>query len=338
MNNQIFLSTGFLFIFLFGNINLTLAQGWACGDSLIDSRDGRVYTTVQIVDQCWIAENMNIGSFIPSNGPGQLMHDDGIIEKYCFNGDTNYCNGTNGKQKYGAFYEWKEAMQFYAGQPGLPAQGICPDGWHIPSQGEFNTLITFLGGSNIAGGKMKIGGSSGFEGILTGFRCTLTGGYLSSPTGGAKITYYWTANQANSTYSYFYELCQSNSSFGNAAYSPFYKSIGNSIRCLRDQTTYIEETGTPVDFIDIRSISQNSSQISIVLHTSRSGRISLTLLDIRGKMLKQQDYQAVTGVNELAMILPEDIRTGIYLLRFSDGSRFLSRKIKLDPHERYHPR
>ena len=333
MKTKVLQSAGFLIILLFGFPTMTLAQGWGCGDNLIDTRDGRVYPTVQIGEQCWIAENMNIGTFIPSTGPGQLMHDDGIIEKYCWNNDTNYCNGTDGKPKYGGFYEWKESIQFYSGQPGLPVQGVCPDGWHIPTQGDFNTLIAFLGGSTVAGGKMKVGGSSGFEGILTGYRCTMSGTFLTNPTGGAKITYYWTANQSNAANAYFYQLIQNNATFGNGTYSPFYKSIGNSSRCLKNETTYIGEAASPVDFIDIRSISQHASQVSFSFHSTWTGELSIALIDIQGRMLKQKAYHIVPGVNELAMTLPEKIQTGIYILRFSDGSRFLSRKIKLGLHE-----
>ena len=99
-----------------------------CGENLVDSRDSQSYETVQIGDQCWMAENINIGdtifgSSIPTNN--------GIIEKTCYGNNLSNCNN------YGGLYAWDELMQ-YTTQPG--AQGICPSGWHIPTDEEWKTL------------------------------------------------------------------------------------------------------------------------------------------------------------------------------------------------------
>ncbi len=100
---------------------------WACGDPITDI-DGNIYNTVQIGDQCWMAENLNIGTMI--NG-SQTMTDNSIIEKYCYDNDPFNCD------TLGGLYQWNEAMQ-YATYPG--AQGICPDGWHLPADDEWKIL------------------------------------------------------------------------------------------------------------------------------------------------------------------------------------------------------
>ena len=97
-----------------------------------------------------MAENLNIGTKINSTTGGQLQTDNGIIEKYCYDNDESQCD------IYGGLYEWNEAMQYVTTEGG---QGICPDGWHIPTDGEWTTLVEYLGGNNWAGGKIKSKGA-----------------------------------------------------------------------------------------------------------------------------------------------------------------------------------
>jgi uncharacterized protein (TIGR02145 family) len=127
----------------------TESQSWSCGDPLLDNRDYQQYNTVQIGDQCWMAENLNVGTMI--NGINyQSQQTPEIIEKYCYDNNTSNCD------TYGGLYQWDETMQ-YRSQEGT--QGICPAGWHVPSDAEFTALTDFLAGSDVAGGKMKTTGT-----------------------------------------------------------------------------------------------------------------------------------------------------------------------------------
>jgi len=107
---------------------------WKCGDSLVDPRDGRVYPTMQLDDQCWMAENLDIGILIPGTANPS---DNGIIEKYCYNDSTEHC------EAYGGLYQWNELMN-YTNVPG--AKGICPPAgpWHVPTDEEWCELEQFL--------------------------------------------------------------------------------------------------------------------------------------------------------------------------------------------------
>ena len=118
-----------------------------CGTQITDERDGQVYPTVLIGSQCWTAKNMNIGT-ITDGSLDQI--DEGIIEKYCYDNSESNCN------EYGGLYQWEEAMQYL---PTTGGQGICPTGWHIPTDAEYILLRTFLGGRSVAGGKMKSEGT-----------------------------------------------------------------------------------------------------------------------------------------------------------------------------------
>ncbi len=105
---------------------------------------GITYNTVQIGTQCWLKENLNIGTRIYAS---QSQTDNGIVEKYCYNNLESNCD------IYGGLYQWDEMMQFIT-TPGM--QGICPTDWHLPVDGEWNTLFSFIGGAGlIAGGNMK---------------------------------------------------------------------------------------------------------------------------------------------------------------------------------------
>lgn len=99
-----------------------------CTDMPSITYGGHVYNTLQVYSQCWLQENMNVGLMLDG---GVEQTDNGIIEKHCLDNREDSC------YKYGGLYQWDEAMQ-YTLQPG--AQGICPDGWHIPDDDDWKVL------------------------------------------------------------------------------------------------------------------------------------------------------------------------------------------------------
>jgi uncharacterized protein (TIGR02145 family) len=117
-------------------------------NGFMDKRDSTYYKVVTIGSQTWMGENLNIGKKTPT----VILHtDNNNIEKYCYVDIDSNCN------IYGGYYQWNEAMEYP--DPGTPLpeiiQGICPDGWHIPTEDEWWTLIQYLGGVGVAGGKLK---------------------------------------------------------------------------------------------------------------------------------------------------------------------------------------
>ena len=91
---------------------------------MIDSRDGQTYKTVTIGTQVWMAENLNYET----------------TNSYCYDDDPSNCS------KYGRLYTWAAATK------------ACPIGWHLPSDDEWNTLFTAVGGDSIAGKMLKSAG------------------------------------------------------------------------------------------------------------------------------------------------------------------------------------
>ncbi len=93
----------------------------------------QTYNTVQIGNQCWLRENLNVGVRVDAS---QSQHDYGYIEKYCIDDDEANCD------VWGGLYQWTEMMD-YTFQEGY--QGICPDGWHVPTEDEWQNLERHLG-------------------------------------------------------------------------------------------------------------------------------------------------------------------------------------------------
>jgi uncharacterized protein (TIGR02145 family) len=188
-----------------------------CGDPLVDARDGQKYATVCIGNQNWMAQNLNY------NAPGSVT----------YNNDP--ANGTT----YGRLYDWSTVMQGAAPSGAVPSgvQGVCPKGWHVPSQQEFNQLCTFLGGPSIAGGKMK-DTSSLWNPMYSNVGATNSSGFSALPggsnSGGFGIqAFFWstTVDSANSLNAYDGVLFIGNSLFGIAGGS---KTIAQSCRCVKD--------------------------------------------------------------------------------------------------------
>jgi len=129
------------------NVTTTLPAGSPCPGNPTIVYGGQTYNTVQIGAQCWLKENLNIGTKI--NGTVN-QNNNSIIEKYCYGDLESNCN------IYGGLYQWNEMMQ-YVTTAGV--QGICPAGWHVPTDDQWATVATFLGGEGLAGGKMKSTGT-----------------------------------------------------------------------------------------------------------------------------------------------------------------------------------
>ena len=189
--------------------------------------EGQTYNTVLIGDQCWLKENLNVGTMIPEY---QSQTNNSQVEKYCYDNDPANCT------EYGGLYQWYETMQ-YIFTPGT--QGICPDGWHIPTDGEWTVLTDFLGGTIVAGGKMKETGtlhwmppntgatnSSGFTALPGGWRGN-TGGFGYLTLSGS----FWSSSQYSGA-DYWYRILNHNNETVFVDYHP--GSNGYSVRCLKD--------------------------------------------------------------------------------------------------------
>ena len=192
-----------------------------CGDLV--SHDGYDYSTVQIGDQCWFSENCR---YLPEVSPlSASSTSDPYYYVYDYEGtDVTAAQATSNYETYGVLYNW----------PAVMIEGICPSGWHIPSDGEFTQLTDFLGGESVAGHAMKStsgwnnngngSNSSGFTGLAGGY--SYSGGFDYGGSQGL----WWSASESGS-FSWGRRLYSSN---GNVQRGDDGRYYGFSARCVRD--------------------------------------------------------------------------------------------------------
>lgn len=214
-----------------------LPPSWQCGDLL--NYEGQNYSTVQIGNQCWMAENLNVGIQIDGS---MNQTNNAQIEKYCHDNHPLKCND------YGGYYQWNELMN-YNNVEG--SQGICPVGWHIPSDDEWKLLEINLGmsqmeadiigyrgtnqGSKLAGNEalwydgpldQDINfGITNFNALPSGYRSINGGFYIDNIN-----TEFWTSTQENGNSL----LRHFEYTFAGIYRGMIPKEYGCNVRCIKD--------------------------------------------------------------------------------------------------------
>jgi uncharacterized protein (TIGR02145 family) len=138
----------------------------ACdGVESVEDYDGNVYATVSIGEHCWMAENLKTthysdGTEIPlveDTGTWEANDSSSCTPAFCY-----YNNDEAMADTYGALYNWPAVMNGADWSEAVPSgvQGVCPEGWHVPSHDEWSVLAnTYLGGWHVAGGPLKEAGT-----------------------------------------------------------------------------------------------------------------------------------------------------------------------------------
>lgn len=192
--------------------------------------DGNVYPTLQIGTQIWMVENLKVkhyrnGDPIP-NVSETAAWTALISGAWCW-----YNNDSSNRATYGAMYNWYAVSD---------SRILVPAGWHVPTDAEWETLITYLGNENIAGGKMKEADTSQWHSPNTGATnssgfTALPGGYRYTDNGSFRQMGYdadwWSSTEVDSAYAWFRNIYYNAASSGRYYYN---KQNGFSIRCVMD--------------------------------------------------------------------------------------------------------
>jgi uncharacterized protein (TIGR02145 family) len=207
-------------------------------DSITFKRPVANLPKVIIGTQVWTTENLDVTTYSDGTVIPQVTDPTAwaalTTGAWCYyNNDS--ANGTT----YGKLYNWYAVAGIHDTDPNTPNKKIAPTGYHIPSDSEWTTLTTYLGGESIAGGKMKETGtvhwntpnieatnSSGFTGLPGGYRDNVGTFYNIGDNGG-----WWSSTEFATAYACFRRLNYNN---GDAYRFGSDKSNGFSVRCLRD--------------------------------------------------------------------------------------------------------
>jgi uncharacterized protein (TIGR02145 family) len=193
---------------------------FTCGRDSITDINGNKYSTVQIGDQCWTGENLKVED---------TPEGEEIDGRFCY---EDYCEGEKGSH-----YTWNSVMNgatpASSEEPYKVIQGICPDGWHVPTKAEWSDLENYLGvdgnGGSGTWAAPKLRGensSSGFDALITG-----NWGYTIFEE---DVAVFWTANEdPGNSKNARYRLIEQSSFFFYSGTAD--KRKGVSVRCIKDK-------------------------------------------------------------------------------------------------------
>lgn len=187
-------------------------------DETVKDIDGNIYRTVKIGNQHWMAENLKVthyrnGDAIPcSAGDDEWDQNEGA---YCY-----YDNDVSNIGEYGMLYNWFAVND---------SRMLAPEGWHVPTDAEWQELVDYLGGATVAGAKMKniATGSIGFAALAGGYR------YNHGLFDGIGVNaYFWSSTESNGGNAWYRYLYHANEIVYRD--DSGWKQAGYSVRCVRD--------------------------------------------------------------------------------------------------------
>ncbi len=301
----------FLLIF---TISKSSFSQWECGDTLIDYRDGQSYPTVKIGTQCWLAKNLNIGKMLKG---GDISTNNDTIEKYCYGDNETNCD------IYGGLYIWDEMMNYTNTES---SQGICPDGWYVPSDQEMKELEIALGmkpetaelyntwrGTD-QGTQLKSGGSSGYNALLSGARIS-----VSSFMQLNSYEFIHTSTEAGN---YAWRRCVRNDASSVGRFNSYPKTYALSVRCILNYKT-----------VNTNNLNNNQVQIyfanatktlNINFDQTLNEKIVFALYDMQGKKILSDLIQ--TDSHAIQIPIP-NLNNGIYIATVFYDNNLISKKI-----------
>ena len=229
-------------------INNTITRNAPIGCGYVVDYDGNYYDAVQIGTQCWMKQNLRVTHFPDGNSIPAATSSQ---SQACYYPNNNMAAQVS---QYGLLYNWYAAMNGAASSNANPSgvQGICPDGWHLPSYAEWDLLVNYVsslsryscnGDVNYIAKSLssKTGWSSYYYPCCVGWNMSTNNGtrFSAMPMGYWSDNFYdvytaanyWTSTQANASNSHHRYLVYSTTGVGNSNTN---KSNGISVRCLRD--------------------------------------------------------------------------------------------------------
>jgi uncharacterized protein (TIGR02145 family) len=276
--------------------------------------DGNMYDTVIIGAQVWMKQNLKVTHY--NNGVPIPNVSDSIAWSNLTTGARCYYNNDSiaFNSVYGPLYNWEAVNDI---------NNICPAGWHVSTDAEWLTAETYLGGQDIAGGKMKVAdtvlwmspntgatNSSGFSGLPGGMRdLTGTFGYLG------ENGVWWTASEINtlgawSTYLWYL--------FTGVDHNPTPKNYGLNLRCVKD----VESGFNDINYIEKIKIYPNPSMNKISIEYPANKDLRMQLLNIAGECLMESKLYDLSKEIDIS-----SLSGGIYVIKIFNSDWTIQKKL-----------
>ncbi len=257
--------------------------------------DGNVYNTITIGTQTWLKENTK-----------SIHYADGTS----IPGVVAYNNDEGLAAIYGRLYTWNAAVH---DSIAAQVQGVCPCGWHVASNTEWTELITYLGGSNVAGGKMKEAGTTHWQSPNTGadnssgFTALGSGEYDAHEFMVFQLIHqyevYWTSTQVSTTLAKEKYLSYSDAKCLNY---DWYKVMKYSVRCVQNTVVNIPEKKKP----SIQIINSTGNRLQLLYERSVDIK-SMDIYNMQGALIIRQDFENTPTYIDILSLAP-----GTYLAVF----------------------
>ena len=220
------------------------------GTPTVDDVDGNTYNTVQIGEQCWMKENLKTtkyadGTDVKSSGSTATTEANWYYPN----------NKSSNKDAYGLLYNWKAVMQNYGSSDGNPSgvQGVCPNGWHVPSDAEWTQLTNYVSsqskyvcGSNKAYIARALAATSGWNNYsgncyigndqasnnATGFSAVPAGDYVGSYSNFTSAAFFWSTTDNGDSFAYGRDFYYYDAAVNRN--DDYEKGFAFSVRCLKN--------------------------------------------------------------------------------------------------------
>lgn len=203
---------------------------FTCGEDTVKDADGNLYETISINGKCWFKDNLKTTKYndksVIINASSESAWSSNVLGAYVWynNNESSY------KNTYGALYNW------YA----VNTNKICPPGWIVPSDEELTSLINYLGGLSVAGGKLKEVGTSHWsspnQGATDESQLTMLPGGLRHATGSFGYIngygYFWSSTIGTNPNSWYIRLDSASASVFRNSNN---RNFGFSVRCIKEE-------------------------------------------------------------------------------------------------------
>ena len=292
-------------------------DNFVCGTSTLTDYEGNVYATVQIGNQCWMRDNLRTTHYADGTAiPLDSSYTNSAEPCY-----YDYSSSAIPLTQRGYLYNWPAVMRGASSSNTNPSgvQGICPTGWHVPSDAEWTQLTDYVSSQsdylcmnnteNIAkalssttgwssssstcavGNNMDINNTTGFGAMPAGYRYNL--GFTNS----GKYAYFWSSTEASSGNSWYRYL---NYNYAYVYRNNYGKHLGYSVRCLRDETEgSSDSTQISLPTVTTDSVTAITTTSATLYGTiSNPDNVTITAQGFEWKTAEDSNYTTVNASGE----------------------------------------